>query len=121
MKFPEHFRWADAPHGYTSETGNPFGIFRISGREANGRNLKIIAVDGQETGWEHVSISLPDSPTKCPSWNEMCLVKDLFWDSTECVVQFHPPETKYVNLHKSCLHLWKCVSKPFPIPDTILV
>lgn len=121
MKFPEQFRWSDAPHGYTSEQGNPFGVFRIPGRAANGRELKVIAADGEETGWDHVSVSLADSPKKCPSWDEMCIVKRLFWDDSQCVVQFHPPESDYVNVHQGVLHLWRCVNAEFPMPPIICV
>lgn len=51
----------------------------------------------------------------------MCIVKSLFWTASETVVQFHPPESEYVNAHKGCLHLWKCVAQEFPIPPSILV
>ena len=27
-------------------------------------------------GWEHVSVSLA---RRCPTWEEMCMVKDIFW------------------------------------------
>ena len=45
--------------------------------------LRVIASDGvlapdEVKGWEHVSVSLPD---RCPTWEEMCRVKDLFWDA----------------------------------------
>jgi hypothetical protein len=49
----------------------------------------------------------------------MCFVKDLFWSEHECVVQFHPPRSVYVNNHPFCLHLWH---KPnLPTPPVILV
>lgn len=67
MKFPEQFRWQEAPHGYHSSPGDPGGIFRIPGRHANGRELRIIASAGQEgLEWEHVSVSIPGQPLKCP-------------------------------------------------------
>lgn len=78
MKFPEQFRWANAPHGYSSQEGDPFGWFIIPGRNACGRQLACLAVDGKDTGWEHVSVSIENK--RCPSWPEMCVVKDLFWD-----------------------------------------
>jgi len=55
-------------------------------------------------GWEHVSVSRCD---RIPTWMEMCHVKDLFWMPEELVVQFHPPRSKYVNIHPNVLHLWK--------------
>jgi hypothetical protein len=118
MKFPEQFR--DQHFGMKSAPGSPYGVFRIPGRAANGRILYIIANDGTETQWDHVSISLPDSPAKCPSWEEMCIVKGLFWDATDCVVQFHPPESEYVNIHKGCLHLFRFQGE-FPTPPKILI
>ena len=67
--------------------------------------------------WEHVSISLPD---RCPTWEEMCQVKDLFWMRGECVVQFHPPEAVYINNMRFCLHLWKSPT-PIELPPSIAV
>ncbi len=120
MKFPEKYRWENAPHGYATVPGNPFGMFQVPGRDANGRQLNIIAVDGEETGWEHVSVTVYGSK-QTPSWKEMCIVKELFWEPSECVVQFHPPEEKYVNNHAGCLHLWRKSDAPFPMPPKICV
>jgi hypothetical protein len=55
-------------------------------------------------GWEHVSVS---TETRCPTWEEMNYIKNVFWDDEEMVVQFHPPKSKYVNNHPFVLHLWK--------------
>lgn len=73
-----------------------------------------------DKGWEHVSVSLfknlfsgnrklrrMATVKRCPTWEEMSYVKDLFWKDDEEVVQFHPPKSEYVNLHNYCLHLWK--------------
>jgi hypothetical protein len=67
--------------------------------------------------WEHVSVT---TPTRCPSWVEMCWVKDQFFDDHEVVLQFHPAKSNYVNDHPFCLHLWKPVF-PFPVPPTMCV
>lgn len=64
--------------------------------------VHIIASDGE--GWEHVSVSLRN---RTPTWDEMCYVKDLFWDPEDVVVQFHPKRSEYVNVHPNCLHLWR--------------
>ena len=69
-------------------------------------------------GWEHVSASLRK---RCPSWEEMCMIKDIFWDDEECVVQYHPPKSKYVNCHPHCLHLWKKIGTEFETPPKIFV
>ena len=69
-------------------------------------------------GWEHVSVSLRN---RCPTWDEMCLVKDIFWRDDECVVQFHPPKSEYVNLHPYCLHLWKKIGEAVELPPKSFV
>ena len=120
MKFPDRYRFSPEGSTYQSEPGNPFGCFRIPAHKACGRMLAIIAVDGEETGWEHVSVSIPGSNNP-PSWEEMCLVKALFWDETECVVEYHPPKEDYVNLHTGVLHLWRSANEPFPMPPLICV
>ena len=82
------------------------------------RALKVQASDG--FGWEHVSVSLVD---RCPTWQEMCFVKSLFWGDDDLVVQFHPPESEYVNSHPFCLHLWRrCDTNDFcETPNNLLV
>lgn len=55
-------------------------------------------------GWEHVSVSTIE---RCPTWDEMCKVKSLFWDDDDLVVQYHPPASEYVNNHPYTLHLWR--------------
>ena len=71
-----------------------------------------------DTGWEHVSVSAEQRP---PLWEEMCWVKDLFWDKHEMAVEYHPPESEYVNFHPNCLHLWACTTMPIPMPPVLLV
>lgn len=87
-----------------------------------GEELKIIASDasaGQAVdGWEHVSVS---TRRRCPNWREMCFVKNLFFKSTETVVQFHPPEDDYINNHPHCLHLWRDTKHDHRLPPSILV
>ena len=51
-----------------------------------------------------ISVSLVD---RCPTWQEMCGVKRRFFEPEDCVVQYHPPESTYVNDHPYCLHLWR--------------
>lgn len=68
----------------------------------NGRRIFCIASDGE--GWEHVSVSMLD---RCPTWEEMCRVKDAFWSPDDLVIQMHPPASDYVNNHPYCLHLWR--------------
>lgn len=72
-------------------------------------------------GWEHVSIC-PQGRT--PMWDEMCMLKDMFWNEDETVIQYHPARANYVNNIRNCLHLWKPIEKysgKLPLPPDILV
>lgn len=71
-----------------------------------------------KTGWEHVSVSRRD---RCPTWDEMCLVKSIFWDEDDCVIQYHPPRSEYVNNHPNCLHLWRPIGVSLAMPPSIMV
>jgi len=71
-----------------------------------------------QTGWEHVSVSVKN---RTPNWAEMCFVKDLFWGPEECIVQYHPPRSTYVNCHPNCLHLWRPIDEVIPVPPADLV
>lgn len=104
---------------YNSQWGDIDGAYLIRIDSKDRRGLKIIATIGDaEYPWEHVSVSRED---RCPTWEEMCFVKDIFWREDECVVQFHPPKSAYVNRHLRCLHLWKWKEGAFPQPDSVLV
>jgi hypothetical protein len=93
-----------------------YGAFFVQG--PCGEELKIVASGGDETAWEHVSVSTRRRP---PNWQEMCFVKDLFWSEEECVIQFHPPKSCYVNNHPFCLHLWRPIDGHVRLPPSILV
>ena len=84
----------------------------------NGENFFVIASDGE--GWEHVSVSIYKKK-RCPYWHEMCFIKNLFWSKDETVLQYHPAENDYVNMHEWTLHLWKPINKEFPKPDKIMI
>lgn len=66
-------------------------------------------------GWDHVSVSTGGSKYP-PTWDDMCYIKDLFFEESECVVQFHPAKSDHINIHKRCLHLWRKVDDVFPMP-----
>lgn len=92
------------------------GAFRVQG--PCGAELTIIASDATLSPWEHVSVS---TNRRAPNWQEMCFVKDLFWDEEECVMQLHPPKSEWVNNHSYCLHLWKPIQVEIPRPPSIMV
>ena len=111
-------QWRIRKGAMGSEPGRPYGAFLIPFRTAK---LAVIADWGRGGcvgGWEHVSVSLPN---RCPNWDEMCFIKDLFWDDEETVVQFHPRKSEYVNNYPHCLHLWRQVGVEPVLPTRILV
>lgn len=121
------------PHpitGYVGQ-GDTVGAFRIPHfdtrqRRENLTHFIVIASDGGECGWDHVSIHVRyrqgiDRKMRTPTWDEMCWIKDLFFDEDETVLQFHPRKTDYVNTHKHVLHLWRPVNQTIELPPMILV
>lgn len=69
-------------------------------------------------GYEHCSVSLP---IRCPSWEQMCAMKELFWDDDETCMQLHPAKKDYINNHPYCLHIWKPINEKIPTPPSIMV
>ena len=100
----------------SDETYGMAGAFRLIG--PNGLLVVMSGGVDQENGWEHVSVSANKRP---PTWDEMCFVKNIFWDEEEMVVQFHPPKSEYVNFHPHCLHLWRPITMTIPMPPSLLV
>lgn len=97
------------------------GMFMVP---INGRIFRCMISDGRHPEsailgpnykWEHVSVSLPN---RCPTWEEMCAIKAVFWDDEECVMQLHPPKSEWVNNHPYCLHLWRPLLLTIPRPPT---
>lgn len=84
------------------------GVFTVP---VLGMPFRVICSDGG--GWDHVSVS---HPFRCPTWDEMAAIKDLFFDAHECVMQLHPPRSEYVNNHRFCLHLWRPQDRVIPQP-----
>ncbi len=121
MKFPEQYRVRKG--SMATNPGEPFGQFRIPPSIKRREAILIVATDGLDPDsdlpkWEHVSVSLP---SRCPTWLEMCLVKDLFWEPEECVMQLHPPRSQWVNNHPHCLHLWRPLEAQIPLPPAEMV
>lgn len=92
----------------------------------NGVTLKVVASDASEWGsaglpgkpWEHVSVSVQ---SRCPTWEEMDYVKQLFWRDDETVIQLHVPRDQHINYHDTCLHLWKPIGVEIPLPPPATV
>lgn len=69
-------------------------------------------------GWEHCSVSMPH---RCPSWEQMCVMKELFWKDEETCFELHPAKKDYINHHPYCLHIWRPIDKQIPLPPSIMV
>jgi hypothetical protein len=103
----DNYRIKNHPAGLGDEGNGAFKLF------INGRSFFVLATDGG--GWEHVSVSLRNQK-RCPTWEEMCAVKDLFFHPDEVVMQLHPAKSDYINNHPYCLHLWRPIGKEIPLP-----
>lgn len=84
------------------------GAFYLPIKRANDRSVtKLLCIASDQDGWEHVSCS-PNKP-RCPYWDEMAFVKQLFWDEEDAVIQIHPPRSQHIDCHPYALHLWRKV------------
>lgn len=109
-----------------SEPGAPHGLFEFR-LNLGGRTIRCIAADGvtglwpndEGYGWEHVSVSV--DAKRCPTWEEMDAVRNLFWLPTETVWQYHVPHAEHVNVHPYVLHLWRLVDFTMPRPPKWMV
>lgn len=69
-------------------------------------------------GWDHVSVSFSK---RCPTWEEMCQVKDMFFKDSEMAIQYHPAKEDYINCHPFCLHIWRPQGTEIQKPPSIMV
>jgi len=113
FQIPDTNRLKNHPTLWSDDSMGNNGVFILYWK---GIEIHCIASDGM--GWEHVSVTIRN---KIPTWEIMCYVKDIFWDKEDCILQYHPPKSLYVNEHNKCLHLWRPIGIKIPIPDPILV
>lgn len=107
---------------YVSKRGDRFGLFLLQ-RPPMRKGLIVLASDGSHweamklppPAFEHVSVSIID---RCPSWEEMCWVKSLFFEEEETVIEYHPPRSVYVDHHRFTLHLWRPIGIDIPLPPS---
>ena len=93
------------------------GSFIIPSKNGKFKFHVIASIDtsidnGKENTWDHVSVSLVTWDEKnllerCPKWDEMCYIKDLFFEDEEEAIQYHPKKSEYVNIHPYVLHMWR--------------
>ena len=126
---PNQFRVRSCPSVRALESNDSHGnngAFVLRSPVSPDWDLFVIASDGG--GWDHVSaqarkvlsadghVAAIDMSGRVPTWDEMCFLKNTFWDPEDAVVQYHPPVSEYVNRHKFTLHLWRPTSPGVEIP-----
>jgi len=84
------------PDKYLFKRQAPYSMFLVPPSAAVGRSLSVVARDGVDTGWDHVSVASPGDSTS-PSDEEMAIVKSLFWEPEERESVFQDDN-----------HLWRC-------------
>jgi len=113
MRNPRDQKFAKYRHFQSPPPHDEGGCFLIERPEGN---LLIIASSGME--WDHVSVSLED---RCPTWEEMELVKRMFFYPDEVCYQLHVAEEEHISCMPNCLHIWRPQNEKIPIPPPILV
>lgn len=119
---PEECRMLTHPKLGTDASAGNNGVFVLYYRAGNGKKEELHAIASDDKDWpaelgllkwEHVSVS---TQNHIPTWDQMCFVKNLFWDVEDSVIQFHPPKSRYVNQYQNCLHLWRPIGFTIPLP-----
>lgn len=85
------------------------------------KGLTVVASSGRieaSDGWDHVSVSLK---TRCPTWDEMCKIKDLFFEPEDATFQLHPAKSENISNQRYCLHLWRNIHAPMMLPPAHMV
>lgn len=121
---PNRYRVTEGKLASTPEDGNN-GAFLIPHPRPKARGHCLLCVVSDGMGWEHVSVShfnvRHGMMQLMPSWDDMCLIKNLFWMPGEAVMQLHPAQKDYVDNHPYCLHLWRPTEGEIPLPDPMMV
>lgn len=94
--------------------GEDGGAFLV--KRPVGRPLKVIASWGM--GWDHVSVQHHE---KTPTYQDMKMVKRIFFRSDEWAIEYHPPEEEYISVKDTVLHIWRPQDQTIPVPPSIMV
>lgn len=109
MAAPEH--WQSIGQNEQNESS-----FSVPSPVIGGESLAVHI--GINLGWEYAAVS---TQHRCPSWEEMAFIKSSLWPPESCVVEFHPPQSQYVNVHPYCLWLFRPVGGGMPRPPVEIV
>lgn len=69
-------------------------------------------------GFEHLSVS---TTVKTPTWEQMSMMKNIFWREDEICMQLHPAKENYIDNMPHCLHIWRPINKEIPTPPNLMV
>lgn len=92
------------------------GVFKIKLDRTTPVMTCIASTDG---GWDHVSVS--NKKGRCPTWDEMKCIKELFFKPDEWAIQYNPPPDENISRHNYVLHLWRPQQSELPVPPRIFV
>ncbi len=109
------YRWPEMEVHYAEPSSDKFGCFRFIS-PVDTEYLRVIA--SSSDGWDHISISRAD---RCPTWEEMEVIKRLLFKSDEVAMQLHVGMKYYINTHPYCLHLWRPLTGTIPLPPVTMV
>jgi hypothetical protein len=84
----------------------------------SGAKKNMIVVFSWGDGWDHVSVSYNN---RCPTWDEMCYIKKLFFKPDEWTIQYNPSDQDNINLFPYCLHLWRPQNEKIPKPPKYMI
>lgn len=68
------------------------------------KKASISALNFPDDDFEHVMLN---PKHRLPTYEEMVLLKDIFWEQNEVAIQVHPAKSQYVNIAMYTLHLWR--------------
>lgn len=74
---------------------------------------------GLGAAWERVAVLCrkKKGDIRTPTWEEMQLAKEVFWQPKESVVQLHVPDYAKLHLNPHVLWLWRAKGQYMPRPS----
>jgi len=80
----------------------------------DGARMLVSAADFQGYDWIHASVSRRG---RTPSYADLVRLKELAFGPDRYAYQVFPPESKHVNIHPNCLHLWGRLDGTQALPE----
>jgi hypothetical protein len=89
---------------------NVLRSYEFPSPKVKGGKLQVLAsTDNSDKGrLEHISVKgYTKTSFYTPCWDEMCYIKDAFFEAEQVVIQLHPKKSQHVNINENTLHLWR--------------